>query len=178
MYEVVEIDLVPDLKSNYGESASVSYVLHTQHYILIKLQSKADKILVERPFVLHPQVSLHARDWLQTVQVHHFVQRVLSGSVSAAGSVVAEVQQYIKVRALECEECVFTASGQADTPEEPEAIQTGAPHSASLSLSDSRLIVPRFIKYKLMRLHFLPLHTNLHILIGCMTADVCRLLIA
>lgn len=36
-----------------------------------------------------------------------------------------EVQRYVKARVLECEECVFTASGQADAPEEPEAAETG-----------------------------------------------------
>lgn len=42
-----------------------------------------------------------------------------------AGSVIAEVQQYIKAQALECEECIFMASGQADAPEEPETTETG-----------------------------------------------------
>ena len=35
------------------------------------------------------------------------------------------MQQYVKARALECEECIFTASGQADAPEEPETTETG-----------------------------------------------------
>ena len=51
--------------------------------------------------------------------------RTGKGSVCAAGNLIAEVQQYIKARVLECEECIFTASGQADAPEEPETTETG-----------------------------------------------------
>lgn len=42
-----------------------------------------------------------------------------------AGGVLAEVQQYVKLKALECEECIFMASGQADAPEEPETAEIG-----------------------------------------------------
>ena len=63
--------------------------------------------------------------------------RALSTSVStmvggvivcrwSTGDVLLEVQQYVKARVTECEECIFTASGQADSPEEPEAAETGA----------------------------------------------------
>ena len=44
----------------------------------------------------------------------------------SAGDVLLEVQRYVKARVIECEECIFTASGQADSPEEPEAAETGA----------------------------------------------------
>ncbi len=44
----------------------------------------------------------------------------------SAGDVLLEVQQYVKARVIECEECIFMASGQADSPEEPEAAETGA----------------------------------------------------
>ena len=37
-----------------------------------------------------------------------------------------EVQRYVKACVMECEECIFIASGQADSPEEPEAAETGA----------------------------------------------------
>ena len=50
---------------------------------------------------------------------------VMRHTACGAGGVIAEVQQYIKARALECEECIFTASGQADAPEEPETTETG-----------------------------------------------------
>ncbi len=54
--------------------------------------------------------------------------RVTSVSVChwSAGDVLLEVQRYVKARVIECEECIFTASGQADSPEEPEAAETGA----------------------------------------------------
>lgn len=42
-----------------------------------------------------------------------------------AGGVLAEVQQYVRLKALECEECIFNASGQADAPEEPETTEIG-----------------------------------------------------
>ena len=44
----------------------------------------------------------------------------------SAGDVLLEVQRYVKACVIECEECIFTASGQADSPEEPEAAETGA----------------------------------------------------
>ncbi len=44
----------------------------------------------------------------------------------SAGDVLLEVQRYVKARVIECEECIFTASGQADSTEEPEAAETGA----------------------------------------------------
>ncbi|DBB13479.1 TPA: hypothetical protein ACH3X3_000533 [Trebouxia sp. C0006] len=43
------------------------------------------------------------------------------------GDVLLEVQRYVKARVIECEECIFTASGQADSPEEPEAAETARP---------------------------------------------------
>ena len=42
-----------------------------------------------------------------------------------AGGLLAELQQYVRARVLECEELLFSASGQADAPEEPEALETG-----------------------------------------------------
>jgi hypothetical protein len=53
-----------------------------------------------------------------------------------AGDVLLEVQRYVKARVIECEECIFTASGQADSPEEPEAAETGAALLKSLMSSD------------------------------------------
>ena len=35
------------------------------------------------------------------------------------------MQKFVKAGVVECEECIFTASGQADTVEEPEAAETG-----------------------------------------------------
>ena len=49
----------------------------------------------------------------------------MGGGVCPAGGLVGEVQRYVKARVLECEEYIFTASGQADAPEEPEAPETG-----------------------------------------------------
>ncbi|DBA92727.1 TPA: hypothetical protein ACH3X1_002933 [Trebouxia sp. C0004] len=43
------------------------------------------------------------------------------------GDVLLEVQRYVKARVIECEECIFTASGQADSPEEAEAAETARP---------------------------------------------------
>ena len=43
----------------------------------------------------------------------------------AAGTILSEVQKFVKAGVVECEECIFTASGQADTVEEPEAAETG-----------------------------------------------------
>lgn len=61
---------------------------------------------------------------MKDIPAHHTCMR--SGhSWCCAGGVVAEVQQYVRARALECEECIFTASGQADAPEEPETTETG-----------------------------------------------------
>lgn len=42
-----------------------------------------------------------------------------------AGNLIGRLQQYVRASALECEECIFTASGQADAPEEPETTETG-----------------------------------------------------
>lgn len=51
----------------------------------------------------------------------------------SAGDVILEVQRYVKARVIECEECIFTASGQADSPEEPEAAETGAALNSLMS---------------------------------------------
>ena len=50
---------------------------------------------------------------------------VLSPVLHAAGTILTEVQKFVKAGVMECEECIFTASGQADTVEEPEAAETG-----------------------------------------------------
>ena len=68
----------------------------------------------------------------------------VTNDADGAGRVEAEVQQYVKARTLECEECIFSASGQADAPEEPETTETGTCHALHLACAFSPFIQPFF----------------------------------